>query len=102
MANFIRAIEELKAGKEVKFRPHGNSMKGRVESGELVTVAPCNPDDLQINDIVLVKVKGKVYLHLIKAFGDNKKRVLIGNNKGHDNGWTSINQVYGKLIKVEP
>ena len=52
-------------------------MKGRVESGELVTVAPCNPDDLQINDIVLVKVKGKVYLHLIKAFGDNKSVFLL-------------------------
>lgn len=33
-------IEKLKNGETVEFRPRGNSMKGKVESGQLVTVEP--------------------------------------------------------------
>jgi len=33
-------IADLKAGLTVKFRPHGNSMRPKVESGQLCTVAP--------------------------------------------------------------
>jgi len=90
-------IEKLKAGETVSFRPHGNSMKGKIESGQLCTVSPAK--EIKIGDIVLCKVNGKQYLHLVKGIqGD---RVLIGNNKGHTNGWTSIHCVYGKLVKVE-
>lgn len=91
-------IEKLKAGETVSFRPHGNSMKGKVESGQLCTVAPITTD-VKTGDIVLCKVGGSQYLHLVK--GVQGDRVLIGNNKGYTNGWTSIHCVYGKLIKVE-
>jgi hypothetical protein len=29
-------IEKLKAGEKVQFRPGGNSMQGKIESGQLV------------------------------------------------------------------
>lgn len=90
-------IEKLKKGETVKFRPHGNSMSGKIESGQLVTVEPAtNP---KIGDIVLCKVKGKEYLHLVKAISGN--RFQIGNNKGHINGWIGLNQIFGKCIEVE-
>lgn len=57
---------------------------------------------LDVDDIVLVKVKGNVYLHLIlatKGYGDSIK-YQIGNNKGGINGWVSASAVYGKAIKV--
>jgi hypothetical protein len=38
------------------------------------------PDMLPRGDVVLVKVKGTVYLHLITAL--EKERVQIGNNRG--------------------
>lgn len=91
-------IEKLNAGDVVEFRPKGNSMTPRIESGQLVTIAPCVLTDCKVNDIVYCKVRGSVYLHLIKKI-DQDGRLLIGNNHGHDNGWTTT--VYGKLIKIK-
>lgn len=94
------AIEKLQAGETVQIRPSGHSMTGRVNHKDVVTLAPCDPDELKVGEIVLVRVKGSVYLHLIKAI-DNKKRFLIGNNRGRINGWVGRNAIYGKAIEVE-
>ena len=91
------AIKDLQDGKTVVIKPTGGSMKGKVDSGSKVTVEPITLDKIAVNDIVLCKVKGRQYLHIIKA--KDKNRVLICNNKGFINGWTSI--VYGKVIKIE-
>jgi hypothetical protein len=95
------AIKELQAGNTVQIRPRGNSMRGRIDSGQLVTIAPCLPDDIANGDVVLAKVKGRVYLHLVAGVAFAKKRhmFLIKNNRGRTNGWTGI--VYGKVVKVE-
>ncbi len=95
------AIDGLKSGNTVQIRPKGNSMRGRIESGQLVTIVPCAPEDISSGDIVLAKVKGRIYLHLVSGIALAKKRriFLIKNNRGRTNGWTSI--VYGKVTKVE-
>ena len=92
-------IEKLKDGESVSFRPRGGSMKGKIESGQLCTVAPVVEGDLRKGDIVLCKVKGNEYLHLIKAIQGS--RFQIGNNVGGINGWITYTSIYGKLIKVE-
>ncbi|MCH9655344.1 MAG: hypothetical protein K0U86_10920 [Planctomycetes bacterium] len=92
-------IEKLNAGETVSFRPRGNSMKGKIDSGQLCTVEPVEEDDLEKGDIVLCKVNGNEYLHLIKAI--QGKRYQIGNNKGGINGWITFNSIYGILVKVE-
>lgn len=94
----LEYIKKLQKGEIVQFRPKGNSMSGQIESGQLCTVEPIK-NDLQVGDIVLCKVNGQQYLHLIKAI--QGKRFQIGNNKGRINGWTSLNSIYGKCIKVE-
>ncbi len=94
-----RAIQELREGRTTQVRPHGQSMRGRVESGSLVTLVPCKAADLKENDIVLVRVKGNVYLHLVKA--KQEDRLLIGNNRGGINGWVSPQAVYGLATKIE-
>ena len=94
-----RAIEELREGRTTQVRPHGQSMKGRVESGALVTLEPCKTGDLKENDVVLVRVKGNVYLHLVKA--RQGERLLIGNNRGGINGWVGPQAVYGLATKIE-
>src|SRR6478672_214707 len=87
-------IEKLRKGESVQFRPRGNSMAGKINSGQLCTVAPVNPASLEVGDIVLCKVNGKQYLHLVKAIqGD---RFQIGNNRGHINGWVGANSIFGK------
>jgi hypothetical protein len=93
-------IERLNAGQTVKFRPRGNSMKGKVESGQLCTVEPIGNKQPIVDEIVLCKVKGNEYLHLIKAI--NGDRFLIGNNKGGVNGWISKSNIFGRLVRLEP
>lgn len=93
------AIEALRRNETVQIRPRGHSMRGKVNDGNLVTLEPCDPTSLQVDDIVLVKVKGRDYLHLIKAI--NGQRFQIGNNRGGINGWVGPNCIYGKAIKVE-
>ena len=89
-------IDKLRKGETVQFRPRGNSMAGKINSGRLCTVAPVNPASLEVGDIVLCKVNGKQYLHLVKAIqGD---RFQIGNNRGHINGWVGHNGIYGKCV----
>lgn len=94
-------IKNLSEGKTVQFRPKGNSMSGKIESGELVTVEPINwtQDGVDIGDIVLCKIHGRQYLHLIQA--QQGMRFKIGNNKGYTNGWTSWKSIYGIVTKVE-
>lgn len=97
----VRYIEKLKAGQQVSFRPRGNSMTGKVESGQLCTVVPVEDhSSLKVGDIVLCKVGGSEYLHLIKAI--QGERFQIGNNRGRINGWIGSGGVFGKCIKVEP
>lgn len=88
-------IEDLLGGKCVSFRPRGNSMTPLIKSGDLIHVHP-DVNDLKIDDIVLCKVRGNQYLHLVKAV--TKDKVLIGNNHGKINGWTPRNCIYGKKI----
>ncbi len=92
-------IARLLDGETVSFRPRGNSMKGKIASGQLCTVAPVDPQTLQVGDIVLCKVRGNQYLHLIKA--RRAKQFQIGNNVGHINGWIGPGAIYGKLVSVE-
>jgi len=94
-----RHIEKLGNGEAVSFRPRGNSMKGRIECGQLCTVEPVESSSLQVGDVVLCKVKGNEYLHIIKAM--DGKRFQIGNNKGRINGWIGPGSIYGKLASVE-
>jgi hypothetical protein len=93
-------IQKLRAGETVKFRPTGSSMSGKIESKQLVTVAPVtDPTTLRAGDIVLCKVNGCEYLHLIKAVCDG--RFQIGNNRGVVNGWVGPGGIFGRCISVE-
>ena len=92
-------IARLRAGETVSFRPRGNSMSGKIESGDLCTVAPVDVATLKVGDIVLCKVNGREYLHLVKAI--QGPRFQIGNNRGRINGWVSANAIFGKCVSVE-
>jgi hypothetical protein len=91
-------IAKLRAGATVSFRPRGHSMTGKIESGQLCTVAPVDPATMAVGDIVLCKVNGREYLHLIKAI--QGPRFQIGNNRGRINGWVTAGTIYGKCIAV--
>jgi hypothetical protein len=92
-------IDRLRKRETVSFRPRGHSMAGKIESGQLCTVVPVEPDALNVGDIVLCKVRGDEYLHLVKAI--QGPRFQIGNNRGRINGWITAGTIYGRCIKVE-
>lgn len=71
------SIGKLLAGESVSFRPHGYSIRGR---------------------IVLCKINGVQYLHLIKAIKGNLFQ--IGNNRGKINGWSEADCIYGRCIVI--
>ena len=93
-------IAQLQNGETVRFRPRGNSMSPKIESGQLCTVEPVDPAGLKVGDIVLCKVRGAEYIHLVKAIQGS--RFQIGNNRGHINGWIGPRSIFGRLVKVEP
>lgn len=94
-------IARLAQGETVQFRPRGHSMTGKVNDGQLCTVAPLVGDhQLAVDDIVLCRVKGSQYLHLVRAI--QGERFQIGNNRGGINGWITRRQIFGRLISVAP
>lgn len=95
--SFQGYADRLAKGETVQFRPRGNSMLPIIKSGQLVTIAPST--DLYIGSIVFCKVKGNFYVHLVKAIKED--RYLISNNKGHENGWVGLKQIFGKVMKIE-
>jgi hypothetical protein len=92
-------IDRLLHGETVSFRPRGNSMSGKINSGQLVTVEPIKDEALEVGAIVLCKVNGVQYLHLIKAISGD--RFQIGNNRGRINGWTSRRNIFGIATRIE-
>jgi hypothetical protein len=97
-------IASLKRGETVTFRPQGRSMEPRIMSGQEVTVRPwgCNPcavsDVPNVGDVVLCEIGGNQYLHIVKSV--KMRGCVIGNNKGHVNGFTPYSCIYG--VMVEP
>jgi hypothetical protein len=91
-------IAKLQEGETVSFRPRGNSMTGRISSGQLCTVKPLDGPPSK-GDVVLCKVKGSQYLHIVT--GTRGDEFQISNNHGRVNGWTSRKNIYGILVSVE-
>jgi hypothetical protein len=94
-------VRRVAAGEMVEFRPVGSSMVPLIKSRQLVTVVPVRPELVEPGDIVLTRVAGSVYLHLVSAVDHERQRVQISNNRGRVNGWTSHARVYGICIIVE-
>lgn len=92
-------IEKLRKGESVSFRPRGHSMSGKIDSRQLCTVEPVDPANLRAGDIVLCKVNGREYLHLVKAV--QGERFQIGNNRGRINGWVTAGSIFGKCVRIE-
>ncbi len=93
-------VEHLKNGEVCKVIGFGQSMTPILKSGQPVICKPVSEEtELNKNDIVLCKVKGKYYLHKILSI-KNGVRYQISNNHGHVNGTISRNNIYGKVVEI--
>jgi len=97
--NFV--LKTLLEKGEVTWKPHGNSMTPKIESGDEVVVKKFAATALRVGDIVYAKVKGNYYLHLLSAIDVPQNRYQISNNHGHVNGWISSENVYGLCVKIK-
>ncbi|MGW1672967.1 S26 family signal peptidase [Streptomyces sp. NPDC002324] len=93
--------DRVAGGASVTFRPSGSSMVPLIRSRQQVTVAPVDPAKVEVGDIVLARVAGTVYLHLVSSVDPARKRLQISNNRGHVNGWTSHERVFGICVAVD-
>ena len=96
-------IARLRKGETVTRRGRGNSMTPRIKSGEKQTLAPVDPETLEVGDAVFCRVRSMVVTHLLTAIrvGKKGKEFQISNNHGHVNGWIGPDCIYGKLVAVE-
>lgn len=98
------AREKLLLGQTVLVIPKGHSMQGRISDGDAVTIEPFCAQILAIGDIVLCRIQGRrtsfLVLHLVvERVADS---FLIGNNRGRIDGWIASQNIFGKVVKVEP
>ena len=93
------ALEQLAEQGSCQIRPQGGSMRGRIESGQLVTIKAISGEEVQLNDVIFIRWKRNYLLHLAKEINDSE--ILIGNNLGKINGWINKEDVLGKVVKVE-
>lgn len=95
-------LNKLKLGENVVTWPKGNSMSGKINDGDCVTIIPITADDiLKKGDVVFCKVNRYYYLHLIKGIRGKNDMFLIGNNRGKINGWTNREHIFGKVTEIE-
>lgn len=97
--NFV--LKTLLEKGEVTWKPHGNSMTGKIDSGDQVVVKKVSPQALRVGDAVYAKVKGSYYLHLLSAIDESKGRYQISNNHGHVNGWVTGDNVFGVCVQIK-
>ena len=101
--NWEKHRYDLENGETVQFRPRGNSMSPKIESGDLVTVEPVEIEPLEKGDIVFCRVSGHYYVHLIQAVQQKMGgyRYQIGNNRNRTNGTIGIENIFGIVTQVE-
>lgn len=97
--NLKTAMEKLKSGESVEGRPHGNSMRPLIKSGDLVHIEPVGDVVVpRVGDAVLAKVGGRLWLHKVDRIGPDG-RFLITNMGGHPNGWAK--EIFGVVTHVQ-
>lgn len=101
MGALDEVARRVAAGSPVNFKPSGSSMVPLIRSRQIVTVAPVDPTKVEVGDIVLARVAGTVYLHLVSAVDRSRGRVQISNNRGRVNGWTGLARIYGICTAVD-
>ena len=48
-----RLLDRIFGGTKVDIRPQGGSMRGRIESGQRITLSPVDPKDVRVDDAVV-------------------------------------------------
>jgi hypothetical protein len=98
--SYPKIIQKLNEGLSIALKPKGQSMTPLIESGQRIVLSPIGDRKVKIGDVVLAKVNGKHFFHLVTAVDEAKDRVQISNNHGWVNGWTGREKVFGIVTEI--
>lgn len=101
----IISSELLRAGNTIRFRAKGTSMQPLIRDGDIVCVAPPEPEQAHKGDVVLFVVgNGRALLHRVvnirKNNGD-QEFLIQGDHSIHSDGYISKSDILGMLVAVE-
>ena len=93
----------LAEGRTFTVQPRGNSMGGIIADSNKVTLAPCDSAHIQLGDVVLARVQGKRYRHIVlhQIHAIEAGRLLVGGSVGRLDGWISAEDVFGRVVEIE-
>jgi len=93
------ALHELAANRPIQVRVIGGSMRPRIDDGEVVTISPVNTSEIEVDDIVLVRIRRNQFL-IHRVVEIDHGRYLIGNNLGKTDGWVTSDAIHGKVVRI--
>jgi hypothetical protein len=97
---FWLALWKVRLGMVGRFRAFGSSMEPVIPSGSRLTIEPVKVDEIELGDVVLVRVSGETMLHLVKGIDRPGRRVEISGTSGPANGWTGFDGIYGIVTRI--
>lgn len=74
-------------------------MAPKIRSRQQVDLVPRAGRPVTVGQVVLARVRGRLMLHQVAAVDGH--RVQIRNLRGHVNGWTDLDRVYGLAVAVD-
>ena len=105
----IAIKSQLQSGRRACYRSSGNSLRlCGVISGQMCTYAAvdanCEPP-IAVGNIVFCEVQPgyRFYAHMVKSINmgqDGTMCYTISDGEGWENGWTTMDYIYGRLISV--
>ena len=102
--------ELLRRGAYVRFRAIGASMQPTIEDGELITVAPVEPESVKRGDILLYQNERGVFAHRVVGVvkgtftingGDSPPYLLRGDASVSCDAPVRLEQVIGRVVAVQ-
>ncbi len=102
-------VELLREGHGVKFRAPGGSMYPTICNGDLITVAPINPHDIVVSDIILYRHDYCVVAHRVvdieapqsSALSTQHCFRLRGDAAINDDDPVHADQILGEVVSIE-
>jgi signal peptidase I len=98
------AREILVSGHSLQFRARGGSMRPLIRDGDLLEIAPLQPNQLSRGDILLYQhSSSQLLVHRlvgIEKTGQQTRLLMQGDAVVHTDGWSTSEQVLGRVVSI--
>lgn len=98
MARHNPILDELRNGRPARVEHKGSAMFGRIQDGQLATVAPVDGEPVRPDDLVFVYCQGNHLIRLIAAVDSDLCQ--IADARGKSLGWIKSDHIHGKVVAI--